>query len=137
MHENNGWYSVHDVGHRPESGEEVLCLALIEYVKWEEDPLADPGSRIYYVATWYNAGDTLYDEAGESDDLEERIFGRKVVAKRDGFYIREPELLHRKSTKGGRLPKHSIIFRWNRLAYDTEGLDGLICWKHLDIPLAD
>ena len=133
MTSNNGWYSVHDMEHRPERGEEVLCLGLLEYAKERADPFEDPGERVYYIATWHETGDLLYQEV-ESDDLEERIFGRPVAVKKAGFYIQEAELGLRKNTCGGRLDKHAMFMRWSRLKLDTEGIDGLICWKHLDCP---
>ena len=136
MKSNNGWYSVHDAEHRPESGEEVLCLGLLEYAKDRNDPFEDPGERIYYVATWYEVGDLLYQEV-ESDDLEERLFGRPETVERAGFYIQEGIPGRRKNTDGGRLEEYTIFMRWSRLKLDTEGIDGLICWKRLDYPSSE
>ncbi len=146
MKASNGWYSVHDTEHRPVSGEEVLALALIDDSKTEEDPFADPANCIYYVATWYNAGDIFYNESTQEEEakcasagelLRSRLFGIPSAAPADGFYTQEPFLMQRKDTDGGRLAPYAIAFRWERLAYDTEGTDGLICWKPLDYPTED
>ncbi len=119
--------------HRPERGEEVLCLGLLDDAKQSDNPFADPNDRVYYIATWHEAGDLLYQEA-ESDKLEENVFGKPEAAAKAGFYIQEGELECRKNTYGGRLEKYAIFMRWHRLLLDTEGLDGLVCWKPLDYP---
>ena len=62
MRSNNGWYSVFDTEHRPESGEEVLCLGMLDGALRDEDPLANQNNRVYFIATWYNKGDPILDE---------------------------------------------------------------------------
>ncbi len=143
MHSNNGWYSVHDTSIRPENGEEVLCLGMLDDAIRDEEPLADPNNRVYYVATWHYAGDSIFNENPEPDApdgesaLLEKVYGKEDVAPEDGFYVPTPEIYHRKDTKGGLLPEYSIIFRWHRLKISGEGMDGLIAWKPLDFPIAD
>lgn len=144
MDSNNGWYSVFDEENRPASGEEVLCLGMLDSALQDEEPLADQNNRLYYIATWYNAGDVMMDETVDpaptlsaEEQLLEKIFGRKTPAPRDGFYIMEPELARRSDTDGGRLPQHSIIYRHRRLHLSGEGGDGLIAWKPLDWPTED
>lgn len=144
MKTNNGWYSVFDAEHRPESGEEVLCLAMLDDAVNEEHPLEDQNNRVYYIATWYNAGDPMFEESPEpapslspEERLEERIFGSDRPAPQDGFYVADPELFRRKDTKGGHLPEYGIIYRQHRLKLHGEGMDGLIAWQPLTWPVED
>ncbi len=144
MKTNNGWYSVYDTEHRPASGEEVLCLGMLDDAMRDPEPLADQNSRVYYIATWFNAGDPMYDEAPEPEDglsdgerLLQLIEGKATPAPEDGFYVLEPELYKRKDTKGGRFPPYGIVYRHQRLHFSGDGLDGLIAWKPLDWPTED
>lgn len=144
MKSNNGWYSVFDTENRPESGEEVLCLGMLDGSVEEaagEDPLADQNNRVYYIATWYNEGDPMFEEGPEVDEslsveerIEQRIFGSERPAPSDGFYMQVPEIRRRKDTHGGRFPEYGIIYRNQRLHFAGEGGDGLIAWKPLDWP---
>lgn len=133
MTSNNGWYSIHDTEHIPESGKEYLCLAALYDNTDAENPLADPDNRVYFVATWYDAGDVYRNEIPDRDEADD-IFGKPVIAEKSGFYITEPELRKRKNTKGGKLPPFCICQEWHRLDPMGEGLDNLICWKELDAP---
>lgn len=144
MKTNNGWYSVYDTEHRPASGQEVLCLGMLDDAMQDESPLADQNNRIYYIATWYNAGDTIYDEDPEpEDDLspEDRLFhlvaGKGREAREDGFYVRDPELYKRKDTRGGKFEPYDIVFKQRRLHLAGEGSDGLLCWQPLTWPIDD
>ncbi len=136
MKSANGWYSVHDLEHRPVPGEEVLVLALLDDCKTEAEPFIDPGNRVYYIAVYHEQGDVLHQEV-ESDRLEERIFGRPEPVLRSGYYYQVPHIHHQKNTQGGALPETCVHFKWERLAFDTEGADGIICWKPLDYPWED
>lgn len=144
MNINNGWYSVYDTEHRPDSGEEVLCLGMLDDAMEDAEPLADQNNRIYYIATWYNAGDIMLDETvshdpalSAEDRLMENIFGRKTPAAQEGFYVREAELARRDDTRGGRLTQYALIYRHQRLRLSGEAPDGLLCWKPLDWPTED
>ena len=144
MNSNNGWYSVFDAENRPSSGEEVLCLAMLDDAVNDEDPLGDQDNRVYYIATWYKAGDLMFEESPEPDPslsvaerIEARIFGSDRPAPEDGFYVSSPELFRRKDTKGGSLPAYGIIYRQHRLKLHGEGLDGLIAWQPLTWPLEE
>lgn len=144
MKTNNGWYSVYDTEHRPDSGQEVLCLGMLDDAMQDDSPLADQNNRIYYIATWYNAGDTISDEAPEPEDdlspgdrLLHLIVGKEREAEEDGFYFRDPELYKRKDTKGGMLEPYCIVFKHRRLRLSGEAPDGLLCWKPLDWPTED
>lgn len=144
MKTNNGWYSVFDAEHRPESGEEVLCLGMLDDAMQDDSPLADQNNRLYYIATWYNEGDIMMDETVSHDPslsaeerLMENIFGRKTPAPQDGFYVREAELARRDDTRGGRLPQYALIYRHHRLRLAGEGSDGLLCWQPLTWPIED
>lgn len=142
MKENNGWISVYDTEHRPHSGERVLCMGMLDEAVEESEPLADPNNRMYYIAEWFNAGDTMCEEITEPDEglspderLAQMFFGKERKAPKDGFYTKEPEIYKRKDTRGGTLPSHSMVFRYHRLLLSGEGMDGLICWKPLDYPV--
>ena len=144
MRSNNGWYSVFDTEHRPESGEEVLCLGMLDGALRDEDPLANQNNRVYFIATWYNKGDPILDEEPDLDDCdsdEERLMrileGTYTPAPEDGFYTKEPELRKRKDTRGGMLEPYAIYLRNDRLTYASDGKDGLIAWKPLDWPTED
>ena len=145
MNVNNGWYSVFDTEHRPESGEEVLCLGMLDGSVEEGNyagPLADQDNRVYYIATWFNDRDPMVEDALEADEslsieeqIEQRVFGSQRPAPGDGFYIQETEIQRRKNTHGGRLPEYGMIYRYKRLHLTDKGGDGLIAWKPLDYPV--
>ena len=133
MKNNNGWYSVFDKGHRPESGREYLCLAALYHENLDSNPFDNPENRMYFVATWYNKGDIYYDEASDVNTAED-IFGKPVRALEDGFYILQPQLRKRSNTRGGELEPYGICQEWYRLKPIGEGMDNLVCWKELDYP---
>lgn len=133
MKSNNGWYSVFDKEHRPESGREYLVLASLYDNTESENPLEDPENRVYLVATWYDKGDIYYDEVIDVK-TEEDIYGEPIVAPRSGFYIQQPQLRKRSNTRGGELEPYGICQEWYRLKPMGEGHDNLICWKELDYP---
>lgn len=133
MKSNNGWYSVFDKEHRPESGKEYLVLASLYDNTESENPLEDPENRVYLVATWYDVGDVYYNET-EKRERETDIFGRPVTVEKEGFYIQQPQLHKRSFTRGGKLEPYCICQEWYRLKPIGEGYDNLICWKELDAP---
>ena len=141
MKTNNGWYSVFDTEHRPESGTEYLCLALLDYAYKEKNPLADPGTRVYFVATWHNKGDIVRDEIPDPADYkseEELLFGKPRRVERDGFYIQTPHACESKAFvkefNGVKLDKYTVYYTWERLGCHGEIPDGLMAWKELDVP---
>ena len=113
MKSNNGWYSVFDKEHRPESGKEYLVLASLYDNTESENPLEDPENRVYLVATWYDVGDVYYNETEKRE--------------------RETDI-KRSFTRGGKLEPYCICQEWYRLKPIGEGYDNLICWKELDAP---
>ena len=133
MTNNNGWYSIFDKERQPESGKEYLCLAALYQDNLDSNPFDDPENRVYFVATWYEKGDTYYDETADVEN-EMDIFGKPVTAQESGFYIQQPQLHKRKNTRGGKLPPYCICKEWYMLKPIGQGMDNLVCWKELDAP---
>ena len=59
---NNGWISVLDTEHRPESGEEILTLSYVGDEPDSPDPFADPEDRAYCLCTYFYPGDQDWNE---------------------------------------------------------------------------
>lgn len=120
---NNGWISVLDTEHRPESGEEILTLS---YVGDEPDspaPFADPDDRAYCLCTYFYPGDQADQEApphvgATLDDCMET-----VTFDAEGFYVYEI------GARG--------IQEWRRVKTAAESSMGIACWKHLDYPTGE
>ena len=110
----NGWISVYD-DERPKSGEQVLTISYGGEKPVPKDVFANPEHRHYRVLTYFNAGDV--------DPLANLFF--TVVFKKDGFYLKEEDLLSRSTL-------------WRRRATIAENAKhGVAFWKHLDYPTTD
>ncbi len=123
MRKNNGWISVFD-SEKPASGEEVLALEYSGYLPLNDEPFADPYDRAYCLCTWYEPGDTYFNEIPESPFS--RFLGEGgVTVEEAGFYVCEPDG-----------PRSAMT--WRRLKLSADGVtDGIACWKHLDYPTID
>lgn len=120
MKTNNGWISVLD-SEKPKSGEEVLTLEYCGYLPLNDEPFADPRDRSYCICTWYEPGDTYFDEIPEKP-LSMFTGEGRVTVKEAGFYVCEPDG-----------PRNAMI--WHKMNTSTDGItDGIACWKRLDYP---
>lgn len=121
---NNGWISVFDTEHRPESGEEILTLSYVGYDPDSPDPFSDPDDRSYCLCTYFYPGDKDWNEI--PGDPSKRISTRQVEVtfEEEGFYISEPFG-----------PRESMT--WRRVKTIAENKLGIACWKHLDYPTTE
>lgn len=120
MKKNNGWISVLD-SEKPESGEEVLTLEYCGHLPLPDEPFADPDDRAYCICTWYEPGDTYFNE--NPDSPASMLIGEGgVTVEEAGFYICEPDG-----------PRQAMT--WRKLKTSADGItDGIACWKPLDYP---
>lgn len=118
---NNGWISVLDTEHRPESGEEILTLSYVGDEPDSPDPFADPDDRAYCLCTYFYPGDQDWNEVPGDPATLTPTEQAEVTFDEEGFYVNEP--------MG---PREAMT--WRRVKTVAENKWGIACWNHLDYP---
>ena len=121
---NNGWISVLDTEHRPESGEEILTLSYVGDELDSHDPFADPDDRAYCLCTYFYPGDQDWSEVPGDPSTLTPTTQEEVTFDEEGFYVNEPDG-----------PREAMT--WRRVKTVAESKWGIVCWKHLDYPTGE